>query len=687
VTLQPGPWIEEAAVRVTARAMQDVRLIGTTMEANLTASVSAAPVRATRSGPAQLTLTVVDPDRELVTNGRMLDRDENMLLDDNIDLELGGVWWRLMGVEPADSGWTLSLEDRSGAWHRRHDKPIRAVRGRVNRAAFVWRLYQEAGGGIDLFVPELLDAQRQAKTERPTGSATSTTGGTSDGGASGLSRGWPASTRPTVKGSKATDLQLRNIVGILTECARLNASRRVSIAALMAATQESTMGANAGTTGNDDTGLFQQGRPWISIANVKDPGKCTRAFLLGGRAGVGGTGRGDDPPGWKQKNGSLRAASGSLTERIANVQQPKAQFRGEYAQWEPECTRTVDLWLKAGGPGGASEEKGSGSTTTTTVREKAYEFERGQDGKREDSLACITRLASEVEWRHWIFGNVGVYISDEELITAPVGLRIRRDDRAVIAGPDWKYDVRKNVAGATCEVLVDRLPEPGQVAVLENEGAGSGRWLIDSVDADLAAPVDVAGGGQALRVSLALVRAQKRLVEPAPETESSTTSTSGGRSASGGRASAATTTAGAKAMAVYNRAVEISQQNLSYSWGGGHERAGSPSRHPGSSHGGPIVNGYDCSGYVVACLAAAGWGFRSGGGTATSGGLMAWGKPGRGKHVTVWANSGHVFLEFHGLGRWKSADTQRITNKAGGPHVHTAVSGTSGFTARHWPGE
>lgn len=673
MSLQPGPWIKPANVRVTAQALDDVRLIGARAEANLTGQVTAAPVRATRSGPAQLTLSVLDPDRELVTDGRLLDRDEDMLLDDNIDLELGGIWWRLMGVEPADDGWTIALEDRSGAHLRRHDKPMKAVRGRVNRAAFVWRLYQQAGGGIDLFVPELLDRQRQEKTERPTVSAEPS----ESTGRATLRGDWPAKARPTVKHVRADDQQLSAIVDILAECARLGCSRRVMVATIMCATQESVMRplGHGDGAGPDSRGYFQQRAPWGPEAIRKTAAGSCRMFLTGGKGGQ---------PGWRQKHGSLKNAAGNLEQMIVAVQ----VSIGGYAKWEEEATRTVDLWLKGGGAGGAGEEKASGEKTKATTREVAYEFERGQDGKREDSLACITRLASEVEWRHWIFANVGVYASDDELVTAPVGLRIRRDDRAVVAGPTWKWDVRRQASDATCEVLVERLPEPGQVATIENEGPGSGRWMIDTVDCDLAAPVDDGDGRSLLRVALTLVRAQKRLAEPAPETMDVKTGTSSSRK----RASASSTSGSAGAMAVYNKAVEISEKDYPYAWGGGHARAGSPTHGPASSRGGPVRLGYDCSGYVVACLAAAGWGFRPGGGTATSGTLMSWGKPGRGKHVTVWAHGDHVFIEFHGVGRWKRADTSSHTGdgaSAGpGPHVRTgAPSSYAGFTPRHWSGE
>jgi hypothetical protein len=514
---------------VQGNALQNVVLIGSKHEADITAAISAAPMRASKKAVASLTVTVIDRDRELL--GPLLDRDEDLLLDDNIDVQISGIWWRLQGVTPNDQGWELRLEDRAGAWLRRHDKRLKVSRGRVTRAQFVRRLYGEAGGGIPLYVPELLDKQRVAKGERPTASATKTER-ESDTKASSSSGGWPASERPTVKGQKANDSQLKAIVGILEECRRQGCSPRVTIAALMAPTQESGMTLSAGTTGDDDTGLFQQGRPWISLASLRDPAKCCRAFLLGGReAKVGGTG---DPPGWKQEHGSLRNAKGSLTEMISDVQEPAARYRGEYAKWEKEATRTYELWSKAGGGEGTASE----SSASSTGKAKAYVFERGQDGKREDSVTCIQRLAEEVGWNHWIFGNTGVFASDEELMSAPRGLIVDRSDEGVVAGPTWVWDARKAASSLSVEVLVDRLPEPGQVAIVENEGPASGLWLIDTVDCDLAQPYDTVGGGLALRATLGFARPQGKKPEPAHEyaaAASAPDSRSGSSSSDGGK--------------------------------------------------------------------------------------------------------------------------------------------------------
>lgn len=100
-----------------------------------------------------------------------------------------------------------------------------------------------------------------------------------------------------------------------------------------------------------------------------------------------------------------------------------------------------------------------------------------------------------------------------------------------------------------------------------------------------------------------------------------------------------------------------------YVWGGGH--AGWRSR------------GYDCSGAVSYALAGGGLINRP----ATSGELMSWGAPGRGRWLTVYANPGHTYAVIAGL-RW---DTVGL-GSGEGPRWHPANAYPSGYVARHIPG-
>ena len=99
-----------------------------------------------------------------------------------------------------------------------------------------------------------------------------------------------------------------------------------------------------------------------------------------------------------------------------------------------------------------------------------------------------------------------------------------------------------------------------------------------------------------------------------------------------------------------------------YLWGGG--------------HGKWLDTGYDCSGSVSFALANAGLLA----GPQASGPLMSWGKPGKGKWITLYSNPGHVFMVVAGV----RFDTSG--NRKTGSRWQSDMRSTAGFVARHPPG-
>ena len=99
--------------------------------------------------------------------------------------------------------------------------------------------------------------------------------------------------------------------------------------------------------------------------------------------------------------------------------------------------------------------------------------------------------------------------------------------------------------------------------------------------------------------------------------------------------------------------------HLPYVWGGG--------------HGSFESSGYDCSGAVSYAL--------HGGGLLSSPldstGLTTWGEPGAGNWITVYGNSGHVYMTVAGL-RWDTSDTGGT-----GPSWHSSMRSSAGFIPRH----
>jgi hypothetical protein len=104
-----------------------------------------------------------------------------------------------------------------------------------------------------------------------------------------------------------------------------------------------------------------------------------------------------------------------------------------------------------------------------------------------------------------------------------------------------------------------------------------------------------------------------------------------------------------------------------YVYGGGHGRVAGETW---------IDTAYDCSGSVSFALAAAGLLDRP----MDSSSLAAWGRPGPGRWVTIYANAGHAFMTVAGL-RFDTSGREET-----GSRWQTTPRTVAGFTVRHPPG-
>ena len=96
----------------------------------------------------------------------------------------------------------------------------------------------------------------------------------------------------------------------------------------------------------------------------------------------------------------------------------------------------------------------------------------------------------------------------------------------------------------------------------------------------------------------------------------------------------------------------------------------------GGGHGSYNDSGYDCSGSVSYALHGAGL-LRT---PMASGGFMSYGRPGPGRHITIYANSGHMYMVVNG--RRFDTSALRVT----GSRWTSQHRPTSGYVARHPPG-
>jgi hypothetical protein len=431
----------------------------------------------------------------------------------------------------------------------------------------------------------------------------------------------------TVKGKRATARQRDTIDGVLEQAHSDNASRRVMIATVMAITQESVAGDQQTTTGNDDSGIFQQGRNWVSAAGAKDPAASTHAFLVTG------------PTSWKKVHGGVKKAPGNLSEAVHEVQ--RNQDPNAYAPWEAEATKTVDTWLA------------NGATTDGGSYVQRYTFTRGErGGHRENSWDAAQRLVEEVGAFRWAAGNVFYAVSDEELIAGAPSLTVYGDEGWLLKAPAWSWAAGRAISEMTLEVLADHWDTmPGAVIVLHRRfGAMAGRWKVWNVGGDsLESP----------QVTVTLRRPTRLKSEPAPEVASRDTGTGTGG-------------------ALEDICKRISDDRSTYLYGGGH--GVKLANLKASDH-------MDCSSSCSLAL------FRArmfDGSVAISSTEFAasWGKPGKGRSFTVWANAEHVWIEGYdsdGSFAWRF-DTSQHDSPSGPAYTKKLRTDQGRFTARHWPG-
>jgi hypothetical protein len=123
-----------------------LRLNGAALNARIASMVTAADLERTIDGASTLTLTVFDPDRRLLRSG---------IFGDVIDVELDGLWFRLVKVSKAGDTLTLTFEDRIVSMLRDRDSYRKARRGTVTRAEFALSLVREIQPAIDFISPDL----------------------------------------------------------------------------------------------------------------------------------------------------------------------------------------------------------------------------------------------------------------------------------------------------------------------------------------------------------------------------------------------------------------------------------------------------------------------------------------------------------------------------------------------------
>lgn len=629
--------------------------------AELTRAVTGLEFTGAMDSCPTLTATIEDPDLELM-DSRLLVRGSQRELGSPagytlrpIDLAYDGIAYRLAAAKHEDRATQLVFEHRGVAYMREHDSPLSASRSATTRALFIRRQVDEVGRRrraphrLAFWAPEVSRRMPIARADDELAS-----GAEPQRDSSAVVNRASSLKGHAIKGAKLNAEQRRNATILLDEAETLGAGPKATLALMLAGAEESGYRAIPNAGGSKYAGVLQ-----ADPANV--PQSATRKqahyFLKGGKGFQGG-----GAIALARRNPGKSAAWIALT-----VQGSISNFGGDVAKGErfyDAHRREVEKIIDAAG--GESPTPGGGGSYV-----KSYRFRRD---KGEDAWECTGRLADEVNRRRFVTHlarrqDVFIYSDDRHLLDLPVQMRVDPDDPAVTR---FDYDLDYGKTARTLSINLLRPDDDedfglvpwGLPIIVEGDHPAAGRWLVWSLHET----------DDSREVELELRQPTPAKLEPAAE-----------RVQRNDPADSPSESDDPDVSAVYSRAFAISERNLPYVWGGGHVHAGRADRGTGRDPG----TGFDCSGYVAACLLAGGmlpdeWKQ----GVPDSGTFAReWGKPGKGHALTLWANGGHVFLEVHLKGkRGKWIDTSRQAGGPSGPHLRYGERSTAGFTARHWTG-
>lgn len=426
----------------------------------------------------------------------------------------------------------------------------------------------------------------------------------------------------TVKRADKTQIHLMEL--ILDQGVRMGASDKVLICSLMTVMIESGVRNLVGGD-RDSRGLFQQ-RPSMGWPASRIPEKDAAAFFRKAIA-------------IDKKDSKI--GYGALCQKVQ-----VSAFPGKYQMCKPQAQHIVQNY--------------NGERVSRRVVKKAYRFSTEQEGgKPQNWWDAIGRLMDQVHWRRFMSNGVLYLISEEDLFKSRPRLYISEDvegihriNYTILSGTADQGD---NTVTVTAQAKRWEAPPGTIVQIFDMGPPADGRWLVSNIQRSMFSPI----------ATIVLKKPMKELPEPAPATKVIGSTQVSGFNAPGTK----------RVDAMWQKAKAIHAKHYPYVWGGGHASAGKPS-------GG----GYDCSGSVGAVLAAGHFHLKPGDSVPASGSMAHWGVPGKGKFFTIYANNGHVYMEFKRNGKWEHFGTGDWGKGWRGAGFNSRLHPHGGFAARHFPG-
>lgn len=400
----------------------------------------------TMEGASTLTIELHDPHRVLVRHPSLATA---------VDVKFGGSWWRLVKLSKVADMLTLTFEDRSVAYLRKHTRPRKVSRGKSTRAEFVRSLVREVKASpITFKCPELHERQRIGKQPPP------------EDKDEDRAKGLGAHANVTVKGHRATKSQRKYGEQVLDVAEAVDAGPKATLALMEAVIVESEV-QNLNHGDRDSLGILQvRVSTSGSARKSRDVEWCVREFLLKGfyrDPTLGGGGA----IAIAKRHGS--ASAGRVAQATQGSGKPDA-----YDQVRDEAEK----WIEAYGGASGGDTGGTSGRGGKLMR---YEFKRGEPGRKEDSWTAIQRLAEEVNWAAFTDKGKLYFVSEDKLMKSRARYRISEDDEGV-NWIDFDVDSGKPASEITVSARGELLDVPvGCVVRVEGLGIANGRYLVATV--------------------------------------------------------------------------------------------------------------------------------------------------------------------------------------------------------------
>lgn len=444
--------------------------------------VTEASLSMTIEGASTFTVTLIDRDLVLTRSDR---------LQKGLDTQIDGLYFRLANFKKTEDQVTLVFEDREVAIMRLYTAYTKVSKDTMNRFQFIVSLVRGVRElAIPIVCPELEGGiPPKAKTDR------------ADSKKKDLNRalGLQFDAKFTVKIKQADAQQKEMAERILDVGVAMHARRKVLVAAMMTAIQESTL-RNLDHGDRDSLGLFQQRASWGSAQNRQNPEWAAGEFF---------------------KRAIAHDAADPIQDpgNLAQDVQVSA-FPDAYAQWRTEAERIVSLYGLPGGDestaadvaaanrvkyagqfdfGYSSNEWARGSETTVNGKPKVT---------HESTWDATGRLVDEVQARRYMVAGHFFLFTEEHLFKSKPQAQISQDDDG-IDSIDADVDINKDEAELTVQAHIGRwVAPPGSVIqVVEMGRVMNGKWLVSQIDRDIFSS----------KATITLVKPRPLLPEPVDE--------------------------------------------------------------------------------------------------------------------------------------------------------------------------